>query len=70
MSVIEISERRRDHTFRRVAEAAIENGEAVGSPDETGWPQIRARVFPVVRCSTCGEDRPIKHDCTEGVDRD
>lgn len=68
MSVIEIAERRRDKTFQRLAQTAIEDGYAVGSPDETGWPRIRASIHPIGFCAACGGNRPTPHDCPGGDD--
>lgn len=62
-TVIEIAERRRDKTFQRVAQAAVEDGFAVGSPDESGWPRIRASVHLVAECGACGLHLPEDHTC-------
>ena len=64
MSVIEIAEHRRDRTFRRVAQAAVEEDLAVGSPDETGWPRIRASIRPIKPCAGCGLHLPEDHTCS------
>jgi hypothetical protein len=65
MSVIEIAELRRDKTFHRVAQAAVEEGFAVGFPDDTGWPQVRASIRTVTRCGDCGQAMPGTHPHTD-----
>lgn len=64
MSVIEIADRRRERTFHRVAPAAVEDGYAVGSPDETGWPRIRASIRLITPCGDCGQAMPGAHPHT------